>query len=113
MRMQDIPYLSEYEVSPQLWDSYQQAAEWLRERHRGTVTGLWVILSSEDANGRRAIVRLSHELPSGDRFDLHGNIPLSLIDLWEIIGEDTSNIDDMLGELFSEQSLRCVFDDLR
>jgi len=113
MQMQDIPYLTEYEVSPQLWGDLQNASEWLRERHRGSVTGLWVILSSDDTNGRRAFVRLSQELPSGDRFDLHGNIPLRLIDLWEIVGNDTGDIDVMLGELFSERSLRCVFDDLR
>lgn len=107
----DIPPLTEYEVSPKLWDDYQRATAWLREHYPDKVTGFWSLLSSEDSkNGRRAIIRYAHELPSADRLDIHGNIPLNLIDLWDIIGNDTSDIDAMLGEIFQSAQLRCVFD---
>ena len=107
----EIPLLTEYEVSPKLWDDYQRAAAWLREHYPDKVTGLWSLLSSEDGkNGRRAIIRYAHELPTADRLDIHGNIPLNLIDLWDIIGNDTRDIDAMCGEIFQSAQLRCVLD---
>lgn len=111
----DMPFLIPEMVGEELYSDYQKATEWLKEHYSGKVTGLWHILVPADDGGLQAIIRFEHELPYTERIDIHGGVFdfLQQESLFDVVGNDFQDIDVMLNEFFSPQSIVCVFDNNR
>lgn len=102
-------------VDEDTFNAYQQATEWLKEHYSGKVTGLWHILAPADDGGLQAIIRFEHKLHYTERIDIHRGVFdfLHQESLFDVVGNDFRDIDVMLNEFFSPQSIVCVFDNNR
>lgn len=106
----DIPYLSPAVVGKELYNDYQNVAQWLSEAQRGVVTGLWYIhADAEDDDGLTAAERREIHVGIWDRLP-HGHI-------YTITDTDTSRVDMQLDNdsfpMFFPESIYCIFDNNR
>lgn len=116
----DIPYLSPAVVGKELYNDYQNVAQWLSEAHRGVVTGLWYIhADAEDDGGLQCIVRLTDGLTAAERCEIHVGIwdRLPHGHIYTITDNDTSRVDMQLDDdsfpMFFPESIYCIFDNNR